>query len=154
MRLQAHFIVMKPLRGYGDCCRPQGPGRVTLYYQIKTLIRGGKQIWRCTRSGKTKTQPEAGSQWALKYTWAANEAKLSEPQKTQSLGTLYGSADTVDVPSTNNKTGFQSDPSDQTKGGWENVIIQNLSCLLWSLTITDEERNKQKDDPKNYWRGN
>lgn len=28
----------------------------------KNLIRGGKQIWRCSRSGKTKTHPEAGSQ--------------------------------------------------------------------------------------------
>lgn len=28
----------------------------------ENLIRGGKQIWICTRSGKTKTRPEAGNQ--------------------------------------------------------------------------------------------
>lgn len=34
--IKAHFIFMNLLRGYGDCCHPQGPGRVTLYYHIKT----------------------------------------------------------------------------------------------------------------------
>lgn len=34
--IKALFISMKPLRGYGDCCHPQGPGPVPLYYHIKT----------------------------------------------------------------------------------------------------------------------
>lgn len=34
--IKAHLIFMKLLRGYRDCCQPQGPSRDTLYYHIKT----------------------------------------------------------------------------------------------------------------------
>lgn len=56
---------------------------------------------------------------------ASNEAKLLEPQKILSLGTLYGSVDSVDVPSTNSKTEFWSDLYDLAHSSWTSLIIQN-----------------------------
>lgn len=36
MDIKADFIFISLLRANRDCCHPKGPGRVTLYYHIKT----------------------------------------------------------------------------------------------------------------------